>query len=784
MSFWDGSFGQKAVFAALVGVYCLGLGIAIHDKLERVGAPDVGWVMEGTSLGPSRLDAARAGLAGGGRVLRLNEVELEGLLPRSEILPLIRRELGDTNTLTVIRAGGYVEEVTLAVRTWTWDDALYTEGVTAALGLLFVVVGVTSFLIRPFTPQGWGSLVFCVAIGELATVMTLPIYAEDVLKPLYYRSAVGIIVFVPLHAALVFPVVHPRLRKGPGVLYLIYALAAAHVVVQWVAWFTENAGPLRHIGGVDSTIISVTSLVFVGRCAALSLGGRDPLSAQRARILLAGGVFGIGPVVAINLARNTLSNVVFDPRLSFLSLTFMLFAMAYTTVRHDLLNARVAVRRSVIYACAVGVLTVLAILLVSVRPYAVALLLLPLLYWWPVFNTRLNAYLYPKRAHFPELVRAIGGEMAARTSVVEVLDVLATAPARLCDARSGVAFLFPGVAGLPEQIATNGGVDAGDPTTLPDEALVKLMGTTRKEVFRSQIAVEPLYANIQDECRAGFDRLDAEVLLPILQDGRVVGAMALGARKTGDVYEAAEIDALSTLAQQALQSIARIEATERLRARELEFADLKRFFPPAIIDQVMAEGGAAELRSQRKLVTVFFADLRGFTSFSDSVEPEEVMTTLAEYHGAVGRRIAEFSGTLERFVGDGFMVVFNDPVEQKDHVERAARMALAMSTDIESLREEWRRKGYEIDVGMGLHTGYATCGFIGYEGRRDYGVIGNVTNMAARLSDAAAGAEILVTAGVREELPGRYLTEPAGELTLKGFQRPQAAFRLLGNEPS
>jgi class 3 adenylate cyclase len=181
---------------------------------------------------------------------------------------------------------------------------------------------------------------------------------------------------------------------------------------------------------------------------------------------------------------------------------------------------------------------------------------------------------------------------------------------------------------------------------------------------------------------------------------------------------------------------------------------------------------------------VFFADLRGFTSFSDSVEPEEVMTTLAEYHGAVGRRIAEFSGTLERFVGDGFMVVFNDPVEQKDHVERAARMALAMSTDIESLREEWRRKGYEIDVGMGLHTGYATCGFIGYEGRRDYGVIGNVTNMAARLSDAAAGAEILVTAGVREELPGRYLTEPAGELTLKGFQRPQAAFRLLGNEPS
>ena len=117
-------------------------------------------------------------------------------------------------------------------------------------------------------------------------------------------------------------------------------------------------------------------------------------------------------------------------------------------------------------------------------------------------------------------------------------------------------------------------------------------------------------------------------------------------------------------------------------------------------------------------------------------------------------------------------------------MERAVRMALAMGEDAAQLHRGWLRRGYEIHVGMGIHTGYATCGFIGYEGRRDYGVIGNVTNMAARLSDAAAGAEILVTARVREELPGHYRTESAGELTLKGFQRPQAAFRLLGNGPS
>jgi adenylate cyclase len=231
--------------------------------------------------------------------------------------------------------------------------------------------------------------------------------------------------------------------------------------------------------------------------------------------------------------------------------------------------------------------------------------------------------------------------------------------------------------------------------------------------------------------------------------------------------------------QQVVQAIVRIEATERLRAREIEFADLKRFFPPQIINQVMARGGAAELRSQRKLVTVFFADLRGFTSFSDSVEPEEVMATLAEYHAAMGRRINEHAGTVERFAGDGIMVFFNDPVDQPDHIERAVTMALAMRRDIHGLRDTWLRKGYQIDVGMGIHSGYATCGFIGYEGRRDYGVIGNVTNLAARLCDAAGAGEILITARVFGELRNGIRAEPAGELTLKGFHQPQAAYRLL-----
>jgi class 3 adenylate cyclase len=439
----------------------------------------------------------------------------------------------------------------------------------------------------------------------------------------------------------------------------------------------------------------------------------------------------------------------------------------------------VAVRRAVIYAGVVALLTVVALFLITFRPYAVAVLLLPLLYWWPRFDARLNAWLYPQRARFPELIRDIGDEMASQTTIGGVLGVLAHAPIAMCGGRGATAFLFGSHSNAREAVSSAGDLSLTSGRPLAVERIVQLMVATKKEILRDHIAVEPQFSNIRDECYRGFERLGAVAVIPILRGNEVIGGLAVAPRETGDPYDSVDLQALATLAQQASQALGRIEATETLRAREREFADLKRFFPPQIIDQVMARGGAAELRSQRKLVTVFFADLRGFTSFSDSVEPEEVMATLAEYHAAMGQRIAEFAGTLERFAGDGFMVFFNDPVDQPDHADRAVSMALAMRRDIETLREGWAKKGYEIDVGMGIHSGYAACGFIGYEGRRDYGVIGNVTNLAARLSDAAKGGEILVTARVLAELRNQYHTEPLGDLTLKGFHQPQSVYRVL-----
>ena len=207
---------------------------------------------------------------------------------------------------------------------------------------------------------------------------------------------------------------------------------------------------------------------------------------------------------------------------------------------------------------------------------------------------------------------------------------------------------------------------------------------------------------------------------------------------------------------------------------------LKRFFSPQLADRIVAGGADDPLKSHRREITVVFLDLRGFTSFTETADPEEVMGVLGEYHAAMGRLILEHEGTLERFTGDGIMIFFNDPVQVPDPAARAVHMVLEMQTAVARLAAGWCKRGYDLQMGVGIAQGFATIGGIGFEGRIDYGAIGNVTNLAARLCGEARGGETLLAQRVMAALDGAFSVEAVPDLTLKGFHRPIAAFRLLG----
>ncbi len=218
-----------------------------------------------------------------------------------------------------------------------------------------------------------------------------------------------------------------------------------------------------------------------------------------------------------------------------------------------------------------------------------------------------------------------------------------------------------------------------------------------------------------------------------------------------------------------------------LRLREKDRMDrLKRFFSPHLADLIVRGGDEDPLKSHRREVTVVFLDLRDFTAFAESAEPEEVMGVLREYHAEIGPLVLESEGTLERFTGDGMMIFFNDPLPVANASERAVRMAVAMRARVDALRAEWRRRGFELHLGVGIAQGPAMLGAIGFEGRWDYGAIGTVTNTAARLCAEALPGQVLVSTRVLADVESIVLAEAVGELSLKGLSRPVPAFNVVG----
>jgi class 3 adenylate cyclase len=236
---------------------------------------------------------------------------------------------------------------------------------------------------------------------------------------------------------------------------------------------------------------------------------------------------------------------------------------------------------------------------------------------------------------------------------------------------------------------------------------------------------------------------------------------------------------IKSLHDQLEESNRTLEQRVREQVRQLDrMARLKRCFSPQLAELILSGGAEDPLKSHRREVTVLFFDLRGFTAFAETAEPEEVMGVLREYHADLGTLINRHEGTLERFAGDSMMVFFNDPLPVDNPAERAVRLALAAQGRARELTAKWRKLGYDLD--LSIAQGYATIGAIGFEGRWDYGAVGTVTNLAARLCAEAKPGQILVSRRVLTLVEGWVRAEPVGELTLPGFTKPVPAFNVVG----
>lgn len=764
-----GTPSQAIVFAALLVLFSFIAVLYFVNLLRWSQEPDFGWAIVHqagrTQVAEAFGEAARAGLEKGDRIIAVNGREISSF---TQLRRQLDRQVPGQNVYEVKRNNQRLG-ITVANRPLGFAGAFQRFGLTWVLGITFFVMGAVVYVMKPATHASWAFLIATfnasLWINFTFTSQLWPAWLDAVL---IYAQA-----FVPasiLHLAQTFPVdrastaASRKLTLGIPygvslVLFLAMLAASPHQADLPVVW--------KLVGGF---YLAFSFAVFLLLIMLTYLRPPSAIAHTRAMVVLFGTA--AATVVPItNLLTTVLAQRLLIPH-PVLNVAFYVFfplSIAYAIVRHNLFDADIYIKRTVGYGIMTaavaggyfGLETGTTKLLLEPllgeqarQAFPVVFALLVVFLFNPVnrrVQTTVDKVFFRKAFDYKEAVRAVERTLTSVLDLPEIITrIIQSAREQMFIDCAGVIVLSPNprgnlsffMAGGERSEVQDRSREAG---ITPSDPLIGVLSKEKNFITKHDIDEDPRYRDIREPCRQRFQKWGASIAMPLLFHDEVIGVLIVGYKKSGRFYNRADIELLETLAAHGAVAIENAQLAERMRQEEVMRNNLSRYASPQVVEQILSGNRELNLGGQRKLVTVLFSDIRGFTGITGTRPPDQLMRILHGYFSEMNDIIFQHQGSVEQYVGDAIMAVFGSLIELENAAQNAVWAAIEMMEKMPVLSARWEQEyGFTLATGVGVATGNVLFGNIGSRERMELAVIGETVILASRFSGLAKAGQILV----------------------------------------
>jgi class 3 adenylate cyclase len=712
------------------------------------------------------------------------------------------RAIGETVRYAVQR-GNDIIEVAIATMQFSWSDLLLTFGMPFLSGIIYFLIGVVVFFLKPDTRVSWAFLMACFFISLFA------ITSFDIQSTHWGFIRIYLLVntFFPaafIHLSLIFPDKWKFIERYPYLEVLPY-IASAILIISIFSLYPSPPFMVAY-QWVRLYTIACAVVLLVSFLRAYFLSA-SVLARQRAKVMLFGAALAFPiPALAHYVSLFGGTSLKLAIQNNFLAIPIIVFpgSIAYAIAKHNLFDVDVYVKRAVGYGIMttlVGMTYFAAQMLADTvifsplfgqyadKIYPVVFALLVVFLFNPVnrkVQESVDKIFFRKRFDYKETIRSVSNALTSLLNLDQILErVVQTLRNEMYIDTVGVVVLERQKKShrtyfVEEEAIEN--ITSGEKTLSIafDDPLLALLARDKKLITKYDIRENPRYSDLKESYGKSFAEMNASLALPMIYQGEVTGVLILGNKKSGHFYTREDIDLLDTMADEAAVAIENAKLAEQMKKEEGVRTNLARYLSPQIVDQIIKNDVQVNLGGDKKIVTVLFSDIRNFTGITEARPPDELVRHLNEYFTEMANIIFENQGSLEKYIGDAIVAVFGSLIDLENSAHYAVQAAIQMMKRLPQLNERWLKEyGFEMQIGIGISTGEVFLGNIGSPERMEFTVIGDTVNVASRFSGLAKPGQILITREAYDRLGSEVVCRTLPSTEVKGKSGKLEVFELL-----